>query len=494
MAASGGSAEARAAAQAATEAVPEYGFFIGGRWEAAAETMPVKHKYTGETLARVGVASREDVRRAVDAAERAFREQRPSPRERAAWLLRTAELIEAHREELGRLIAREAGKPLKEALTEAGRAVNTFTVAAEEAKRIAGELVPIEADPGSEGRFAFAMRVPIGVVAAISPFNFPLNLVAHKVAPALAAGDTVVLKPASATPLTAIRLVELLSEAGVPAGRINLVTGPGSPVGDYLVADPRPALVTFTGSAAVGEQIKARSGLKRVTLELGNNSPNIVHGDADLDLAADRLARQAFLSAGQKCISVQRIYVQRPVLEPFLERLERVTAQLVVGDPEDPATDVGPMISEREAERVEGWIREAVEAGARVLAGGRRRGALLEPTILLDVTPEMKVVCMEAFAPIVTVTPYDTLDEALRYANDTPYGLQAGIFTSSLEVAMRAARELEFGGVIVNDSSAYRADLMPYGGVKGSGIGREGPRYALQEMTELRTVVFNLAK
>ncbi|MBE3556494.1 MAG: aldehyde dehydrogenase family protein [Firmicutes bacterium] len=471
---------------------PTYGFYIGGQWVTPTKTMPVSDKYRGTTLAYVGSATREEVQAAIEAADQAFQSQSPSPQERAQWLLRSAALLQERRQDFAHLMAQEGGKPLKEALGEVDRAVQTFILSAEEGKRIGGETLPIAAQPGSEHRLAFTMRVPIGVVVAISPFNFPLNLVAHKVAPALAAGNTVVLKPASYTPLTTIRLVEVLAEAGVPAGRINLITGPGGSTGDYLLEDPRPAFYTFTGSAVVGQHIKEASGLRRVALELGNNSPNIVHSDADLTQAAVLCARQGFLSAGQKCISVQRIYVHQPVYEAFLAELVAVTQRLVVGDPQDPATDVGPMIDPQEAERVAAWLDEAVSAGARIVCGGHHTGALFEPTIVADVQPEMKLVCREVFAPLVTVTPYADFKEAVKAANDTVYGLQAGVFTHDLDLAMHAAKELAYGGVIINDTSAYRADLMPYGGVKQSGIGREGPRYAIEEMTDLRTVVLNL--
>ena len=468
------------------------GLFVDGRWVERDDTIPVHNKYTGEVIARVVHATREDVDRAVGAALRAFRKNPLPPYRRFEILRRAADVVRARRQDLAETIAAEAGKPLKEALVEADRCVQTLELSAEEAKRIHGEQVPIEAAPGSENRMAFTMRVPIGVVCAISPFNFPLNLVAHKVGPALAAGNTVVLKPATATPLSAIKLVEILREAGLPDGHLNLVIGSGSEVGEWLLDDARIAAYTFTGSAAVGERIKARSGLRRVLLELGNNSAVIVCADADLPRAAELCARRAFANAGQICISVQRVYVERGVFDPFLERMVEVTRSLKVGDPRDPDTDVGPMISELEAARAEQWVREAVEQGARVLCGGRRRGAVLEPTILSDVKPEMKVVCQEIFAPVVSVVPFDDLDQAIDLVNDSPYGLQAGIFTGSLEAALRAARKVEVGGLIVNDTPAYRADLMPYGGVKRSGLGREGPRYAVEHLTDLRLVVFNL--
>lgn len=472
--------------------VPTFGSFIGGRWEEGRSYVEVHHKYTGEVLARVAEADQETVDRAVDAAERAFREQDFPPYHRYQVLKRASELLAERKEDFALRIAREGGKPLKDARAEVDRAVQTMLLSAEEAKRIGGETIPIEAAPGAEGRLAFTIRVPVGVVGAISPFNFPLNLVVHKVGPAIAAGNTVVLKPATTTPLTAVALCELMAEAGLPAGRLNLVVGPGRTVGEALLANRKIAMYTFTGSGAVGAQIKAKTGLRKVALELGNNSPNIVCADADLDDAVQILARRGFQSAGQACISVQRIYVERSVFDDFIERFKAAAAQLKVGDPEDPDTDVGPMITEDEARRAESWVREAVSQGARLIMGGQRNGAVLQPTALTDVHPDMRVVCEEVFAPVVTIMPFDTFEEALAMANDSTYGLQAGIFTSRLDRALRAARELQVGGVIINDASTFRADLMPYGGVKASGIGREGPRYAVEEMTEVRVVVMRI--
>lgn len=466
--------------------------YIDGRWVATPRAVEVRHKWNGELLGNVGLAEREHVDAAVAAAERAAR--RPLDAYRRYEILRdAARMIEDKAETFARLIACEGGKPLKDARAEVERGIQTLTLSAEEAKRIHGETVPLDAAPGGSGRVGVALRVPVGVVAAIAPFNFPLNLVLHKVGPALAAGNAVVLKPATATPLTSALLCEVFERAGLPPGFLNLVVGPGDPVGDWLVEAPAVRLVTFTGSPAVGRRIKARSGLKKVVLELGNNSANIVHADADLPRAAELLTRKAYGSAGQFCVSVQRIYVHRDVAERFAELMCEAIARLKVGDPEDPETDVGPLISEAEARRVESWIEEAVAGGARILAGGRRRGALVEPTLLAGVRPDMKVVCQEVFGPVASIVPYDDFDEAIRAVNASPYGLQAGVFTRDLALAWRAAREIEGGGVIVNDTSSFRADLMPYGGVKESGIGREGPRYAVEEMTDVRMVVFNLS-
>lgn len=404
-------------------------------------------------------------------------------------LSRVSFALQTKRDEIALTIAREAGKPLKEALVEVGRAANTFRLSAEEATRIHGDMVPL-GSAGTENRLAYTIRVPMGVVCAITPFNFPLNLVAHKVAPALAAGNTVVLKPASSTPLSSLILCRLLEEAGLPSGRINLVVGGGAEVGEMLLRDSRPDLYTFTGSPRVGRHIQETVGMRPVTLELGSNSATIVHGDADLPRAAAACGRMAFANAGQVCISVQRIMVQRQVMESFSRLLVERTQQLVVGDPLDPATDVGPMISLEAAQKAEKWVLEAVDGGCRVLTGNRREGVMFYPTVLLDVQPDMNVVCEEVFAPVVTLIPYDDFEEALNLVNDSRYGLQAGVFTQSLDLAMRAAQKLDVGGVMINDTSSFRADEMPYGGVKGSGVGREGPRWAVEEMTRSKLVVF----
>lgn len=477
----------------ATVTVPRWGLYIDGRWRDGPRTVPVLHKYRQEVLAEVVEADEALVDEAVQAAQRAL-EQRPlSPYRRFQILRRAADLLSERREEFALTIAREAGKPLKYARVEVDRALQTISLSGEEAKRIHGEQVPVEAAPGGEGRLAFTLRVPVGVVCAITPFNFPLNLVAHKVAPALAAGNAVVLKPATYTPLTSLMLAQLLQEAGLPPGYLNVVVGGGRTVGEALLRHPGIALYTFTGSPEVGERIKAATGLRRVVLELGNNSPNIVAQDANLDQAAQLLARFAYLYAGQFCISVQRIYVEQPAYEPFLEKFVAAARAMKLGDPEDPDTDIGPLISEDDARRVEAWVEEAVHGGARRVLGGPRQGVLYPATVLTDVRPEMKVVCQEVFGPVASVVACSSFEEALRQANDTEYGLQAGVFTRNLDRAMKAARTLRMGGVIVNDTSGFRVDLMPYGGIRRSGIGREGPRYAIEEMTDLRIVVLNPA-
>jgi acyl-CoA reductase-like NAD-dependent aldehyde dehydrogenase len=370
--------------------------------------------------------------------------------------------------------------------------MSTYTMAAVEARTLAGEMVPMDASQAGEGKLAFTQRVPIGVVGAISPFNFPLNLVAHKIAPALAAGCAVVLKPASQTPLSALLLAELEHDAGLPAGWLNVLVGPASEIGDVLVEDERVALITFTGSAGVGWKLRERAPRKRVNLELGNATPVIVEADADVEDAAARCAANAFSFAGQSCISVQRIFVQRDVYETFRDAFVPRVEALVVGDPADEATDVGPLISESERDRVLEWIDEARDGGASVLTGGRLDGELLLPTIVEKPPPEAKLACDEAFGPVCTLQPYDALDNAIEAANATRYGLQAGIFTSSLRAALDASRRLDFGGVTVNEAPTFRADQMPYGGVKDSGNTREGPAWAVREMTEERLVVIQL--
>ena len=464
---------------------------VGGEWIETGDWIDVRSPYDGSSVGRAAKGDASIARRAVDAAERALAEPLPA-HERAAILERTARLVEERADEVARTISAEAGKPMKAARVEAARATSTFTMAAVEARKLAGDVVPMDASPAGAGKIALTLRVPIGIVGAISPFNFPFNLVAHKVAPALAAGCPVVLKPASQTPLSALLLAELETEAGLPPGWLNVVCGEAAEIGDVLVDDERIALITFTGSAAVGWKLRERAPRKRVNLELGNATPVLVAADADLDDAATRLAANAFSFAGQSCISVQRIYVERQAYDPFLERFLPRVEDLVVGDPADDETDVGPVISDGDRERVLAWIAEATAAGARVLTGGALDGELLRPTVLADAPADAKVSCEEVFGPLCTVTPYDTLEQALELANGTRYGLQAGVFTRDLQTALHAARELDFGGVTVNEAPTFRADQMPYGGVKDSGNTREGPAYAVREMTEERLVVLQL--
>jgi acyl-CoA reductase-like NAD-dependent aldehyde dehydrogenase len=464
---------------------------IDGEWVETGDWVEVASPYDGSPVARVAKAGSAETRRAVDAAERAMESPLPAHK-RAEILVRVAGALGRRADEAARQIAAEAGKPLKAAKVEVARAMSTYTMAAAEARKLAGEMVPMDASQAGEGKLAFTVRHPIGVVGAISPFNFPLNLVAHKIAPALAAGCAVVLKPASQTPLSALFLAELEHEAGLPPGWLNVLVGPSAEIGDVLVEDERVRLITFTGSGAVGWKLRERAPRKRVNLELGNATPVIVEADANVEDAATRCAANAFSYAGQSCISVQRIYVHRDVYDDFKQQfLPRVEA-LVVGDPADESTDVGPLISQGERDRVLEWIEQARTGGAAILTGGELDGDLLQPTVVENPAADAHLSCDEAFGPVCTLQPYDSLDEAIGLANGTRYGLQAGIFTSSLASALQAAAALEFGGVTVNEAPTFRADQMPYGGVKDSGNTREGPAWAIREMTEERLVVVQL--
>ncbi|KGP71346.1 aldehyde dehydrogenase family protein [Pontibacillus yanchengensis] len=469
-----------------------YGLFINGKWIQTQEQNEVLNKYNGDVFATVSKASEQEVEDAINHAQAAFESEDFPPYQRYKTLLKVSELLQAHKEELAQVITNEAGKPIKQARTEIDRATQTFELSAEEAKRITGEGVPVEAAPGSENRMAFTMRVPVGVVGAISPFNFPVNLVAHKIAPAIAAGNAVVLKPASATPVSSLKLAELFEEAGLPEGFLNVLVGSGSTVGNQMMEDERINYYTFTGSAEVGLKLKQNTGLNKLTLELGNNSPVIVDRKADVDQAATTLAQKSFAYAGQVCISVQRIYVHEDIQEAFQKKFIEATEELKVGDPFDAQTDVGPMIGEKEAEGAEEWLQEAKGQGADVIHGGKRKGAILEPTIVSNVDHSMKVVSEEVFAPIVTLMSFSDLDQCIKEVNKSDYGLQGGIFTTDIDRAFKAARKVEVGGFMINDASQYRVDLMPYGGVKNSGWGKEGPKYTINDMTEERLVVMNL--
>ncbi|UOR13294.1 aldehyde dehydrogenase family protein [Halobacillus amylolyticus] len=470
----------------------QFKLYIEGEWIDTDDVVDVANKYTQDTYATVAKASEKEVDQAISAAERAFKEQQMSPYKRYQVLKRVSELLQENKEEFAKTITMEAGKPLKQARTEVDRATQTIELSAEEAKRIHGEGVPVESAPGSENRMAFTIKVPVGVVGAISPFNFPLNLVSHKIAPAIAAGNAVVLKPASKTPVASLMLAEMFHEAGLPKGFFNVVVGSGSTVGNQMMKDRRIQLYTFTGSAEVGLKLKQNTGLNRLILELGNNSPVIVDKEADIDAAAKNTAAKSFAFAGQVCLSVQRLYVHEDVRQEFQEKFIKAVKELIVGDPSDDQTDVGPMISEDEAKRAEQWVEEAKQAGATVVHGGKREGALLYPTVLQNITPEMKVVCEEIFAPVVSLLPFTDIKECINEVNKSQYGLQGGIFTQNLDTAFYAAKHVQVGGLMINDSSQYRVDLMPYGGVKDSGSGKEGPKYSVEEMTEERLVVMNL--
>ena len=469
----------------------EQRLLLDGEWIETGAWQEVRSPYSGELVARVAKAGAAEARRAVDAAARAMRDPLPAHK-RAEILVRVAGGLGRRHEEVAQTICAEAGKPLKAARVEAARAMSTYTMAAVEARTLAGEMVPMDASQAGVGKLAFTLRLPVGVVGAISPFNFPLNLVAHKLAPALAAGCAVVLKPASQTPLSALLLAELMTEAGLPPGWLNVLVGPAAELGDVLVEDERVRAITFTGSGPVGWKLAARAPRKRVSLELGNATPVLVEADADLEDAATRVAANAFSFAGQSCISIQRVYVHESAYDDFVSRFVPKVEALHVGDPADEETDVGPLIDHENRDRVLEWIEEARAAGAEILTGGDLDGELLRPTVIARPGPELKVSCEEVFGPVCTVAPYTSLDEAIELANGTRYGLQAGIFTSSVKTALEAARRLEFGGVTVNEAPTFRADQMPYGGVKDSGNTREGPAYAVRELTEERLVVLEL--
>jgi len=467
--------------------------YIAGQWVEGTRTLPVTNPFDGAVIDTVPLAGPGDVEAALASAVRGARAMRRlTGYERSRILRRAADLIEQRTEEFARTITLEEGKIIKEARVEVMRAAEVLTLSAEEAKRLAGEMIPLDGAPGVTTQFGFTLRVPCGVVVAISPFNFPLNLVMHKVGPALAAGNSVILKPASDTPLSALKLVEVLLEAGLPPEGIQCLTGGGRDVGEPLCTDPRVRKITFTGSRDVGERICRVAGIKKVTMELGSNSPLIVLPDADLDEAAAAIASTGYSNAGQVCISAQRIIGLRPIYGDLIDALKPKVAAITTGNPLDAGTGMGPMVKESEAKRVEAWVTEAVRSGARLVAGGARHGAIYEPTVLADVSPRMRISCDELFGPAVALTPVSTTDEAISLANDSNYGLAAGIFTKNLDAAMRFAREVESGNIHINWGPQWRADLMPYGGLKESGFGKEGPKYAVQEMTELKMVVMHL--
>ncbi len=468
------------------------GFFLDGRWLTEGERVEVRAPADGSVVGATYRAGPEHVEAAIQAAVRAFEKTRGmATYERERILRHVSAGIEAQREEFARLMALEAGKPIRAARAEVDRAIFTWRVAAEEAGRVGGERLVLDRQPSAEGRWGLVSRFPLGPIAAITPFNFPLNLVSHKWAPAIAAGCTLVHKPAPQTPLSSLRLAALVAETGWPEGALNVMAMTNANA-EPLVTDERLRLLTFTGSSTVGWELKRKAGKKRVALELGGNAALIVHSDADLAYAAERCVLGGFSYAGQSCISVQRIYVQRSVEEKFLaELLPRVEA-LKLGDPLDEKTDVGPMISEEAARRAEQWIGEAASGGAQLLAGGKRRGPYLQPAVLTGTQREMRVRCEEVFAPMVLVEPYDEFDEALERVNDSRYGLQAGVFTNDARLIFAAYERLEVGGVIAGDIPSWRIDHMPYGGVKDSGVGREGLRSAIEEMTEPKLLVVNV--
>ena len=466
--------------------------FFAGNWVDRDARIEVRHPFDGRVVDTVPQLGPADVDAAIAGALRgAALMGQMSGYERFQILRRTADAMFARQQELGRLISLEEGKTLAEGIFEAGRAAETIELSAEEAKRLGGEVLPLDGAPGGAGKLGFTVRVPCGVVVAITPFNFPLNLVCHKVGPALAAGNAVVIKPASDTPLSALRLVELLVQAGLPPPAVACLTGGGSELGKALCSDERVRKISFTGSVEVGKQICAVAGLKRVTMELGSNSPLIILPDADLNKVADAVVATGYGNAGQVCISTQRVVALAPIYGDLLDVLRARVGAIAVGDPLAEGTRMGPMIRQRDAERVNQWIGEAVAQGARLVAGGKRRGTVHEPTLLADVRPEMRICRDELFGPAVGVARAATIDAAIDLANDSRYGLSAGIFTQNIDQALAFVRRVEVGNLHINWGPAWRADLMPYGGLKESGFGKEGPKYAIEEMTEKKTVVFH---
>jgi acyl-CoA reductase-like NAD-dependent aldehyde dehydrogenase len=467
--------------------------FLGGNWVDKPNKIEVRNPFDNSIIDSVPKADGGDVEKALAFAERGVKVMaKLSSYERWKVLRKAADTMAARNEELGQLISKEEGKIIAEGRGEASRAVETIMGSAEEAKRLHGETVPLDADPTGSKKFGFTLRVPCGVVAAIAPFNFPLNLVCHKVGPALAAGNSVIVKPASDTPLSALKLTEILLESGLPPEGIQCITGSGGEIGDTIVKDRRVRKITFTGSREIGDRICRMAGIKKVTMELGSNSPLIIMPDANLDKVAAAVAATGYGNAGQTCISTQRVLTSKQVYGDFLGVLKPKVEALTTGNQLDEKSKVGPMVKESEAIRVDDWINEAVSSGARLVAGGGRRGAIYTPAVVADVKPEMRISRDELFGPAVAVTPFNAIEDAIALANDSVYGLSAGIFTENVEWAMKFAREAEAGNLHVNWGPQWRVDLMPYGGLKDSGFGKEGPRYAVEEMTELKMVVFHL--
>jgi acyl-CoA reductase-like NAD-dependent aldehyde dehydrogenase len=467
--------------------------YVGGEWVDTPEHDVVSLPYDGTPVGEVPHAGLDMLEKAIAAARQGFAAMRElSNYERADLLLRVGELIRRDLAEYAQIVCSETGKPIKEAKVEAERSLQTLIAAAHEARQLHGEVIPMEFAASGKGRMAMTVREPLGVIGCITPFNVPLNLALHKVAPALAGGNAVVHKPATKTPLSAVRLGRTMEEAGVPKGAYNVITGSGAEIGMALAEHPGVAMLTFTGSPEVGRTIKSRAGFKKVTLELGNNSAVIIEPGSDLNTAVARSVQGAFSHSGQVCISVQRIFVHQSIANEFTERLKAGAEALRIGHPYEQSTDISSLIDEKEAIRIESWIAEAVAGGAKVVTGGKRTRATISPAVLTNVPPACHVSCQEAFGPVVAVYTYDKLEDAIERANATPYGLQAGIFTPDIERAFRAARKLEVGGVMINDIPMFRVDHMPYGGVKESGTGREGPRYAIEEMTEMKLICWKV--
>lgn len=469
---------------------------LGGQWVSKEERLPVVYPYTGEKVAEVSKADEQDVYKAIELAKEGFEEiSSLTPYERYQILMKASQILSARAEEFAKTLVLEVGKTIREARTEVQRAIQTLIFSAEEAKRIGGEVIPIDAHPNGKGKVGFYMREPVGIVSAITPFNFPLNLSMHKVAPALACGNAVILKPSERTPLTPLMLGEVLLEAGLPPKALSILPGYGD-VGKAMTTHPDVRVVSFTGSRKIGEIITRQAGIKKVVLELGSNSAIVLHKDGDLKKAVQKTVLGGYAIAGQVCISVQRVFVHEDLFEEYLKELEEAVSRLKVGDPMQEETDVGPMIALSEVQRVQEWIDEALQEGARLITGGVSCGdkvsSVLSPTIVSLVPTNVRLFREEAFAPVVVVNPYRDVEEAIRMVNDSEYGLQVGVFTRDISVAWEFIRKVKAGGVLINEGPNFRADHMPYGGVKYSGIGREGPRFAVEDYTEIKMVIFDL--
>lgn len=467
-------------------------YYVNGEWKSSEKTAELKSPHTKEVVAHIPQATREEVEQVIEVADSAKKQTGElTAYERAAILEQIAQLFADNRQKAAEIISLEAAKPIKYALGEIDRTIETYKFAAEEAKRLTGEMIPMDAAKNGANRFGYTIEQPIGVVGAITPFNFPQNLVAHKVGPAIAAGNTIVLKPASQTPLSALFLAELIDQTALPKGAFNVITGSGKTVGDALVESNKVKMITFTGSPAVGIGIRNKAGLKKVALELGSNAGLIIDKDVDLSQIVPKCVTGAFSNQGQVCISLQRSYVMEELFDDFIEQFAKATKDLVIGDPLEETTDVSAMIHPGEQDRAVEWVQEAVQNGAEIITGGKIENGVFMPTILTNVSPTLKVSCQEVFAPIVVVNRISSIEEGIEAINDSNYGLQAGIFTNDIQTAFKASKQLEVGGVLINDIPTYRVDQMPYGGVKESGTGKEGLKYAIHEMTETKLVVWN---
>ncbi len=471
-----------------------YKMYVNGEWKDSKVKNPVYDKYTGEQIGTYALSDEQDVNKAVEAARESFNTVQLTPAQRYDILTKTAKYLLENKEEIAQSICHEAGRLINDSRGEVVRTAQAIELTAEEAKRIAGEMIPVEGMPGAENKICFTLRVPVGVVCAITPFNVPLSLTVHKIMPAIAAGNAVVLKPTQDTPGFAVKLVEALLKSGLPEKHINLVLGGGSTVGEALIQNTDIDFYTFTGSLPVGEHIKKTIGLRRCTMELGSNAAVIVHHDADIKKAAASCAGKGFANAGQVCMKPQRLYVHESIADQFLAEAKAFTEKLIVGDPSDPKTNIGPMVSKKEVDRVDSWVKEAVAQGAKIITGGCKKDKhLYNPTILVNVKKGMKVVDNEIFGPVVVVIPYKDFDDAINMTNDSIYGLQSGVFTSDINLAMKAAKKIAAGGIIINETSFTRVDNMPYGGIKKSSVGgKEGPKYAIEEMTDVKTILIEL--